>query len=87
MKKVVEVTEAGEGLEALLGQEVMIFCVNYIYAGTLTGVNDNCVQLTKAKIVYETGPFTEKGYQDAQLLPGSFWYVQVSAIESFGVGK
>lgn len=88
MKKVVEVTEVdGEGLDALLGQKVLVFCVNYIYAGTLTGVNDTCIQLSAAAIVYETGPFTDKGYADAQALPGTIWYLQRSAIESFGVGK
>ena len=88
MKRVVEVMEVdGEGLYALLGQEVMIFCVNYIYAGNLTGVNSTCIQLTMPKIVYETGPFTEKGYKDSQSLPGAVHYIQLSAIESFGVGK
>lgn len=76
-----------EGLVALLGREVMIFCANYIYAGTLEGVNTSCVKLVNAKIVYETGPFTSKGYKDAQQLPGGDWYVQSSAIESFGIGK
>ena len=88
MKKIMQVTEVeGEGLVALLGQKVMLFCMNYIYAGTLTGINESCVQLTDAKIVYETGSFTDKGYKDAQELPGGVWYVQTGAIESFGPGK
>ena len=88
MKKLVTVTEVqGEGLESLLGEEVMLFCVNYIYAGTLVGVNDTCVLLEDAKIVFETGPFTQKGYKDAQPLPASKCYVQKTAIESFCPGK
>ncbi len=88
MKKIVTVTEvAGEGLEAFLGQKVMVFCLNYIYAGTLSGINTSCVQLEEAHIVYETGSFHEKGFKDAQRLPGDAWYVQISAIESFGVAK
>lgn len=88
MKKIVEVVEVeNEGLLALLGKEVMLFCLNYIYAGTLTGVNESCVLLTDAKLVYETGSFTEKGYKDAQALPTGNWYVQRGAIESFGPGK
>lgn len=86
MKKIVTVDER-EGFESLLGEEVMVFCVNYIYAGVLTGVNETCVLLEKASIVYETGPFTESEYKDAQGLPGEKWYVQKSAIESFGRGK
>ena len=88
MKQVVTVTEVnGEGLEALLNENVMLFGLNYIYAGKLVGVNSTFVKLENAKIVYETGPFTDKGYKDAQSLPGAAWYVQTSAIESYGPGK
>ena len=57
--------------------------MNYIYTGTLTGVNETCVLLTDAAIVYETGSFTEKNWKDAQKLPHD-WYVQTASIESFG---
>lgn len=88
MKKLVNVVEIeGEGLESLMGEQVMLFCINYIYSGKLTGVNASFVQLEGAKIVYETGPFTDKTYKDAQSLPGEAWYVQTGAIESFGRGK
>lgn len=88
MKKIVEVTEVnGEGLESLLGQRVMIFCVNYIYSGVLAGVDSTCVLLEQPSIVYETGPFTEPGYKDSQRLHADKWYLQRGAIESFGVSK
>jgi len=88
MKQIVSVVEVdGEGLEALLNQDVLLFGLNYIYAGKLVGVNTTFVKLENAKIVYETGSFTDKGYKDAQPLPGASWYVQTSAIESFGLGK
>lgn len=88
MKKIVSVPEvSGEGLEALLGKAVLLFCLNYIYTGTLTSVNTAFVKLENAKIVYETGAFTKKDYLDAQSLPGDCWYIQTGAIESFGVGK
>ena len=88
MKKLIEVTEVeGEGFEALLGESVMLFGLNYIYAGKLIGVNDRFVKLEDPKIVYETGPFNTSGYQDAQNLPSKEWYVQLSAIESYGKGK
>jgi hypothetical protein len=87
MKKIVSVTEvSGEGLVALLGERVTLFCMNYIYTGKLAGVNDSCVLLEDAAIVYETGPLNEKNWKDAQKLPGS-WYVQIGAIESFGILK
>lgn len=88
MKQVVTVTEVeGEGLEALLNENVLLFGLNYIYTGKLVGVNSTFVKLENAKIVYETGAFNTKDYTDAQSLPGKAWYVHTSAIESFGVGK
>jgi hypothetical protein len=84
LKEVVEVP--GEGLESLLGERVTLFCSAYIYTGTLIGVNNTCVKLTKAAIVYETGPLNTKTFADVQALPHD-WYVQISSIESFGVLK
>jgi hypothetical protein len=82
MKKIVQEV-SGKGLEKLLGDRVTLFCANYIYTGILSGVNENCVLLTDAAIVYETGPFSDKEWKDAQSLPED-WYVQINAIESFG---
>jgi hypothetical protein len=87
MKKLVQVQEVeGEGLESLMGQKVTLFCMNYIYAGKLVGVNSTFVKLEDPYIVYETGAFTEKDFKDAQKLPHD-WYVQLSAVESFGILK
>ena len=82
MKKIVEQVE-GKGLGKLLGKNVTLFCMNYIYTGVLTGVNETCVLLTDAAIVYETGAFTERDWKDAQKLPHD-WYVSITSIESFG---
>ena len=84
MKKLVKVEEvSGEGLVSLMGEKVTLFCLNYIYTGILVGVNNTFVKLEKAAIVYETGEFNSSSYKDAQSLPHE-WYVQTSAIESFG---
>ena len=87
MKKLVEVQEVeNEGFLALLGQTVTLFCVNYIYTGKLVGVNQTCVLLENPKIVYETGAFTTKDWKDAQALLNNI-YIQLSAVESFGIVK
>jgi hypothetical protein len=85
MKKIVTEVQ-GEGLVKLLGERVTLFCMNYIYTGKLVGVNDTCVLLEDAAIVYETGAFVDKQWKDAQKLPGE-WYVQMGTIESFGILK
>lgn len=85
MKKIVEETSQ-EGLETLLGERVTLFCLNYIYTGLLTEVDDRYVLLKDAAIVYETGALHEEKWTDAQSLPHD-WYVVTSAIESFGVLK
>ena len=84
MKKIVEVND--EGLEGLLGEVVTLFCVNYFYTGKLVGVNDTCVKLEDPSIIYETGEWSSSGWKDAQKLPNDI-YIQVAAIESFGVMK
>jgi len=85
--KIVTETAATEGLESLLGQNVTLFCMNYIYTGKLVGIDDVQVKLDDAKIVYETGTFTEKEWSDAQSLPNGTWYVRLATVESFGILK
>jgi len=85
MEKIVEEI-SGEGLEKLLGERVTFFCANYIYTGKLIGVNDDCVLLSEAGIVYETGELTDKNWKDMQKLPKD-WYVMKQSIESFGLLK
>ena len=52
MKKIMNVVEVeNEGFMSLIGENVMIFCMSYIYAGKLTGVNEECVLLEDAFIV------------------------------------
>lgn len=85
MKKLVTVQELdGQGFEALMGQKVTFFCLNYIYHGKLVGVNTDDLILDDAYMVYETGAFETKGFQDAQKLAPE-WRLRTSAIESYGV--
>mgnify|MGYP001576237618 CR=1 FL=1 len=85
MKKLVNVTEVeNEGLIALMGENVLLVCMNYFYAGKLVGVNDEFVQLEDAQLVYVTGPWSTTTWQEAQKLPTSIWYVKTAAVESFG---
>ena len=83
MKRIVETTEES-GLDALLGKRVLLMCANYFYEGVLHGVNDDCVELTDAGIVYETGAWSEPGWGDRQSVPMSPLHVQKAAIEAYG---
>lgn len=86
MKKLVNVVETNQTtFESLMGEQVTLFCLNYIYHGQLIGVNDENVLLKKPKIVYETGRFSDKGFKDAQSLNCDEFFIQKSVIESFGV--
>ena len=84
MKVLVEETQK-EGLESLLGKDVTIFSLNYIYHGKLIGVNDTCIKLQNPSIVYETGKFSDSSFKDIQSLHTECFYVQTGCIESFGV--
>jgi hypothetical protein len=85
MKVFVE-SKDDEGLIALLGKRITIFCGVFIYTGKLVGVNDTCVKLSDAMMVFSTGKFSDKEWSDAEKFPGDF-YVQMTAIESFGILK
>lgn len=86
MKKLANVVEVeNEGLVSLLGEKVILFCLNYFYAGTLAGVNDDCVLLEDGGIVYETGAFSDKSWKDFQRI-GSV-YVRIGMIEAYTKGK
>lgn len=78
--EVIEVEE--EGLLALLGTRVLLMCANFYYEGILEGINDNCVLLSDAGIVYSTGSWNETSWADRQALPSEH-YVMIQAIESF----
>jgi len=80
------IMKTGEGLEKLAGEVVTLFCANYIYSGKLTGINDDCVLLSDAGIVYETGELTVKTWKDRQPLPNDC-YIMKNAIESFMILK
>ena len=87
MKMIVE-NNAAEGLEALLGEQVVLMCACYIYSGKLVGVNALDIKLEDASIVYETGAWLDAKWKDAQKLPTKFYYVRTSMIESYGqMGK
>lgn len=81
------IIETSDGLEALLGCRVLIMTAGYFYEGKLIGVNKTCIKLDEAKIVYSTGPWTDKEYSDIQKLHKKEWYVQTGLIESFGLSK
>jgi hypothetical protein len=86
MKRIIEDTDTN-GLDALVGEVVLLLCANYFYTGKLTGVSDTFVELTDTSIVYETGEWSSKGYKDAQKLHVNVWFVQRAFIESFGKSK
>jgi hypothetical protein len=85
LQTITEVLE--EGLEALIGKTVEIYCGNFIYAGILTGVNTTCIKLTNPHIVYETGKHDATSYLRVESLCKNCQYIQVSFIESFGETK
>ena len=85
MKQIAE-DESG-GLLGLMGETITCLCVNYFYTGKLTGLYNNYIELSEPSIVYQTGNWSDKGWEDAQKLPCDTIYVMKSAIESFGILK
>ena len=75
------------GLAELMGQNVTFFCVNYIVAGKLVAFSDTDAKLEDASIVYETGLFSNPEWKDASKFPNKYWYVNRTAVETFGILK
>ena len=65
--------------------QVTFFCVNYFYVGKITAVNGDDIVLEGARIVYETGSFTDNTFKFAQSINGAQWFIRKPAIESYGV--
>lgn len=86
MKRVLNVVETeSDGLEKMLGEMVQIWCVNYIYAGRLIGVNTDSVCLAESVVVYETGKMTDKGWKFAESTGLDELFIKTAAIESYGL--
>lgn len=86
MKKLV-IEDKNEGLMKLLGEVITVYCMSFIYSGKLTGVNDDCILLEGARIVYDTGSHDSKNWARSEPMPGGDWYIMKNAIESFGIFK
>lgn len=85
MKKLI-VEEKNEGMMKLLGEVITVYCMSFIYSGKLIGVNDECILIEGARIVYDTGGHNTKTWANSEPMPGE-WYIMKNAIESFGIFK
>ena len=86
MKRIIEVTSP-PSLYSLMGEQVLLLCGNYFYAGQLVGVNKTVVALKDASIVYETGEWSAPKWKDAQPMGPGETYVRIQWIEAFRRGK
>jgi hypothetical protein len=84
VKRIVETKEGG--FEAMLGEKIQVWCMIYIYAGTLVGINDDHIELRDARVVYETGPLQDTNWKDAQPTKGTL-RIMKQAIESWSEGR
>ena len=76
-----EITDADGSYEYLLGKEVVVITSGYIYTGTCSGVNDLFIELSDPSIIYETGPWTNEKWKDAQRLPTDLCRVERAQME------
>jgi hypothetical protein len=83
MKMIVTEVE-NEGLEALMGKRVTLFCGVYIYTGKLVGVNQHSASSWKTlglstRLVLST----DKNVEGLSVRCSNDWYVTTQSIESF----
>jgi hypothetical protein len=77
------ITEEDGGFQVLLNKPIFIHGANYHYMGKLTGVNGTCIELSNAKVVFDTGSYASKKMSNAQRPHSSKVYIQMNAIEAF----
>ena len=71
--------------DELIGQVITVLCLNYYsYTGKLVEIGATCLKLENPIMTYnEIVPrLTER---TVERLPATFWYVELTAIESFGL--
>lgn len=71
-----------EGLARLTGEYVWLWCVNYVYAGTILDVSSTDVLLDNPTIVLESGDFKDETFKEFENVPFNV-HVRTSAIESY----
>lgn len=71
-----------EALARLTGEQVWLWCINYVYYGTIADVSSTDVLLENATIVLESGDFKDDSFKEYENVPYPV-HVRTSAIESF----
>lgn len=84
MKRLIDTDDGGFAPQ--VGETITCFCGIYIYTGVLSGVNDDHLELSDPKLVYDTGELNTGDWADAQDLPDP-WRVMIQSIESWGAAK
>ena len=69
-------------LQALVGKWVLVMGVNYFYWGVLVQIDEHFIVLKDPFIVYETGAWDAKKFQDAQSMGVPEVWVNRGAVES-----
>ena len=69
VEETTEIFECDGGYEYLLTKEIVVITTGYIYTGICIGVNGQFLELENPSIIYETGPWTDQKWKDAQRLP------------------
>ena len=69
------------------GKKLAFQCARYIYFGMVEKVNETFIELSDAKIVFDTGEFSNSEANDAQYLPKKKTYLMRQSIEAIFATK
>ena len=82
MKKIIE-TNTEDELKGFLGKKVVFMCSNYFYTGKLIGINEVYYILENPSIIYETGAWQEKNWENCESMNIPQTQIMANAVECF----
>lgn len=70
------------------GTTFFMWCTRMSWAGTVTSVSDDCIILTNAYVVEDSGDFADDpDYSTCSAVPGGVVVVRIDSVESVFQGK
>lgn len=80
-------SEKSKEFEKFIGSNVVVWCINYIYAGKLEEVGDLTIVLSNAHLIFDAGNLQGETFNQYEKIKAKEWRIFLGAVESFGCAE